>query len=113
MGCCGAGSPGATRTRFPLTLGPHPYQPRGPTLPVQPPAARALFRAARPERSAHNEELSDVAAVPEPAGGSQDGREGRKKPVGPGVQLPCPPLTEGPRLGGGAAAQGRAQEGPG
>lgn len=110
------GSPGTrTRTRFLLTRGSHPGQPRGAALPARPPAVRALLGAARLEQSAHNEALSDVAAVPEPAGGSQGGRERRKQPVGPGLPLPTTPrpVTEGPRLGGGAAAQGREREGPG
>lgn len=82
--------------------------------PVRPPAAPELLGAVRLERSAHNEALSDVAAVPEPAGGSQGrrgGRGGRKELVGPALPLPstATPSTrdKGPHLGGGA------QVGPG
>lgn len=71
-------------------------------------AARRAAQALPAGASAHNEALSDVAAVPEQAGGSRGGREGRKEPVGPRLQIPSPPPAEGPRLGGGAAVQGRA-----
>lgn len=98
------GGPGTrTRTRFLLTRGSHPGQPRGAALPARRPAVRALLGAARLEQSAHNEALSDVAAVPEPAGESQGGREGRKEPVGPGAPVTHHP----PARDRGATPRGR------
>lgn len=79
--CWGGSGPGATRTRSVLTRGPPPAPaPWPPALPVRPPAACARFGAARCEQSAHNEALSDVAAVPgRPAGARVGGREGRSR----------------------------------
>lgn len=95
-----------------IATGASPAAPR-PVLPVRQKAARALLGAARLEQSAHNEALSDVAVVPESAGGSRGGRKGRKEPVGPQLPLPSPSGTKGLRLGGGAAARWRAPESPG
>lgn len=101
---------------FVLTRGPRPHQPRGPALPVRPPAARARFGAARWERSAHNEALSDVAAVPSWQAGARAG--GKEEAGWPPAPATSPTRAEGPRLGGGVrgggtAGQGRAPEGPG
>lgn len=59
------------------------------------------------EKSAHNEALSDVAAVPKAAGGSRGGRdEGRKEPVGPRLSLPSPPRGRGGLPGAGSRGPG-------
>lgn len=107
MYVCG-GSRGATARH---TLGhPCPGAPPGPgAAPLSP---RALARelcavgAAAPrcgrEKSAHNEALSDVAAVPKAAGGSRGGRDGRKEGAGwPPALATLPTSGEGrPPRGG-------------
>lgn len=110
--CWGGGGPGATRTRSVLTRGPQPAPAPWPrALPVRPPAACARFGAARCERSAHNEALSDVAAVPSRPAGARVG--GKEEAGWPPARTTSPTRAGGPRLGGGTAGQGRAPEGPG
>lgn len=106
MGCWGRESWNYDKDQISPGPGSPPVPaPRSPALPARLSAARALLGAARLERSAHNEALSDVAAVPEPAGGSQGGRRGRKKPVGPGLLLPSTPTP--PTRDQGAMPRGR------
>jgi hypothetical protein len=82
---------------------------RDPASSPLPGPARPRSTCAAPRRppSAHSEALTGVARVPGPGcHGSQGGSAGRKEPVGPRLPLPSPAPTMGPRLGGGALAEG-------